>query len=64
MKELQSLWAVLSELEADMTEKEIAEKIRQSASAMAEAVKKGYDISLKSSRDGVSIFKNKPERID
>lgn len=34
---------------------EIAEKVKSSADIIAEALKKGYDVEIRLSRDGISI---------
>jgi len=46
-----------------MTEKEIAEKIKQASEAMAEAVAKGYNVTVRTSKDGISIYKEKRTKI-
>lgn len=47
----------------EVTEVEIAEKIRQAAVLMANAIKNGYDVTVRTSKDGVSVYKDKRTKI-
>lgn len=46
-----------------MTEAEIAKKIKEAAEAMANAVKNGYDVTVRTSKDGISIYKDKRTKL-
>ena len=46
-----------------MTEAEIAKKIKEAAEIMADAIKKGYDVTVRTSKEGISIYKDKRTKI-
>lgn len=46
-----------------MTEAEIAKKIKEAAETMANAVKNGYDVTVRTSKDGISIYKDKRTKL-
>lgn len=46
-----------------MTEVEIAKKIKEAAETMAIAIKNGFDVAVRSSKDGITIYKDKRTKL-
>lgn len=46
-----------------MTEAEIAQRIKEAAELMATAIKNGFDVAVRSSKDGITIYKDKRTKL-